>query len=99
MLTTTCFETTTFTDRSLFIGLSCSNPDSVSFHAQILTVSSLYLVHGHLCHLLFSKLQLPFGTHFHNLILHFKQKLYQHRPQIAKTHFCVINVEKKCPQP
>ena len=26
------------------------------------------------------------------------KKLYQHRPQIAKTHFCVINVKKKCPQ-
>lgn len=75
MLATTGFETTTFTtDRSLFIGLSCSNPDSVSFHAQILTVSSLYLVHGHLCHLLVSKPFWPFKAHISNyLILHFKQ--------------------------
>ena len=28
-----------------------------------------------------------------------KDKLYQHRPQIAKTNFCVINVKKKCPPP
>ena len=28
-----------------------------------------------------------------------EKKIYQHRPQIAENNFCVINVEKKCPQP
>ena len=31
------------------------------------------------------------------ILLPKRQRLYQHRPQITKTNFCVINVTKKCP--